>query len=217
MVRIILLVLAALVAILVAAVRYLPWWGILLTLAGEALALYLGFKFAFQRLLTAVFMIPFKAKGAVLKGATIEVHSIEAAEAPPALQDESPEDEDEDPKSESPRPPAPPRVYHRLDVTITPRPPTGRGFQFWEPGDLTLMPAKAEVSFESDDDNDDTADLAEVEVFQDGQFGPNEGTKYFGPQRLRILFGLAPGAPERLKFRYYFETFGEFTMPRASS
>ena len=29
-------------------------------------------------------MIPFKAKGAVLQGATTEVHSIEVAEAPPS-------------------------------------------------------------------------------------------------------------------------------------
>ena len=84
MVRIILLVMVALVAVLVAAVRYLPWWGVLLTLAGEALALYLVFKFAFQRILAALFMIPFKAKGAVLRGATTVVHSIEAAEAPPS-------------------------------------------------------------------------------------------------------------------------------------
>ncbi len=215
MVRIILLFMVALVAVLVAAVRYLPWWGILLALAGKALALYLGFKYAFQRILTSLLMIPFKAKGGVLKGATTVVHAIEAAEAPPSRRDDSHEDEELNSEVDSPQTPALPRTYYRLDVTITPRPPTGRGFQFWEPGDLMLIPANTKVTFESDDD--DTAEVAEVELFQDGQFGPNEGTKYFGPQRLRILFGLAPGAPGRLKFRYYFETFGEFPMPDASS
>src|SRR5688572_28086932 len=98
MVRIILLVMVALVAVLVAAVRYLPWWGVLLTLASEALALYLVFKFAFQRILAALFMIPFKAKGAVLRGATTAVHSIETAEAPPSRGD----DEEADSTVESP-------------------------------------------------------------------------------------------------------------------
>ena len=214
MVRIILLVMVVLVAVLVAAVRYLPWWGVLLTLAGEALALYLVFKFAFRRILAALFMIPFKAKGAVLRGATTAVHSIEAAEAPPSRGDASPDDEEGDSTVDSPRPPALPRAYYRLDVTITPRPPTGRGFQHWEPGELMILPANARASL---DEDDDTAEVAGLELFQDGRFGPDEGMKYFGPQRLRILFGLKPGAPRRLKFRYYFETFGEFTMPGAAS
>ena len=93
MVRIILLVMVVLVAVLVAAVRYLPWWGVLLTLAGEALALYLVFKFAFQRILAALFMIPFKAKGAVLRGATTGSIPSRPPRRPPRVSDASTDDE----------------------------------------------------------------------------------------------------------------------------
>src|SRR5438046_1216076 len=116
--RIILVVIVAMVAALVAAVRYLPWWGILLTLVGEALAIYLVFKFAFSRILTSLFTLPFKAKGAVLRGATVEVHSIEAAEAPPEPQDESLDEDERDSEDDSPQRPATPRDYYRLVATI---------------------------------------------------------------------------------------------------
>jgi hypothetical protein len=215
--RIILVVLVALVAALVAAVRYLPWWGVLLTLAGAALALFLFVKFAFSRVLTALFMVPFKAKGAVLRGATALVHSIEPAEAPPAPHDED-EDEmsDEDgPEAEPSRLSPTPRDYFRLDATITPPPPTGRGFQHWEPGELMLAPADAKISLDSDDSDD--VGLASVEILQGGEFVPDEGMKYFGPQRVRAVFGLEPGATRRLKFRYYFESFGEFTVPQPTT
>ena len=48
-----------------------------------------------------------------------------------------------------------------------------------------------------------------------------EGGFFWQRYTIKTVFpniaGLKPGAPQRLKFRYYFETFGEFTVPRASS
>src|SRR5262249_39345629 len=117
--------------------------------------------------------------------------------------------------AESPRRPPKPRAYYRLDVTITPRPPTGQGFRHWEPGELMLAPADAKVGPDSDDS--DNVGLASVEILQDGRFVSDEGMKYLGPQRLRVVFGLEPGAARRLKCRYYFETFGEFSVPQPTS
>jgi hypothetical protein len=52
-----------------------------------------------------------------------------------------------------------------------------------------------------------------VRVFQAGGFGPDQVTKYFGPQRLRLHVGLAAGKERHFAFLYYFEKFGTVTLP----
>jgi hypothetical protein len=199
MIRLILLLL--LVAFILA-LRYLPWWGIVLLVISLALA---G-RFLGRYLLRSLFMMPFKMKGQVLRRARAEVHSVEPTAAPAgtelALVDGQADEETMPPE------PAPPRDYYWIDVTITPTPTTGP-FQFWEPGELLLVPIDAKASL----DDDETYQVGDVEVFHDGRFGPDEGMKYPGPQRLRVRVGLPVGSPRRWKFRYYFETFGEVVLP----
>jgi len=97
-----------------------------------------------------------------------------------------------------------------VDLTITPRQRSG-SFQHWEPGELVLVPANAWCDLMSD--GPEGAKVLGVEVFGEGRFGPDEGMKYFGPQRLRLRVGVLPGGERSLAFRYYFEKFGTLSLP----
>jgi hypothetical protein len=171
----------------VAAIRLLPWWAALGLCAAVVLSVPTLLKWGLVRLLKA----PFKAKGAVLRGARAEIHSIEHIEP-----QEAGGSTDE------------PREYYRLAVTITPHTPAGP-FTLWEPGELTIV--GADTRSEPDDD-ESAGDLSQIEVEHDGQFHPDEGMKYPGPQRLRLLIAAKPGQ-RALSFRYYFEVFGTIELP----
>lgn len=253
MLRLIPFILIALAAFFIVALRYLPWWGIVLLLLG----LYLSARLAMKYLVVRLFMMPFKAKGAVLKGATTEVHSVAWEPAPakpprpePAMpstqphaaleydatdeptgehanggdmpephaqvgeriEDEYQEEHDEEQYDETEDEDIGPCDHYRIDVTITPQPKAG-GFQHWEPDSLVFMPYEASVPSLLGDDKDVGYPTVEVEVFQNGQFAPDEDGKYFGPLRVRLLTRVPLDAPRRLKFRYYFESFGDVTLP----
>jgi hypothetical protein len=92
-------------------------------------------------------------------------------------------------------------------VTVKPKPPSGR-FTHWEPGELRLVRPEAKA----DDTRDDACEIQAVEIFQEGSFCKDEGWKFEGPQRLRLLFRVLPEM-KKLKFKYYFEDFGEFAVP----
>jgi hypothetical protein len=192
------ILLTVLAAALVAAVAYLPWWGALLTLAGSAGALWLAVRLLSGRVLGLLFSVPFRAKGAVLRRAEAEVHSVAPAEAPGDGGSGGEGDADG------------PLDRFSVDVTVRPRPTAGP-FHHWEPGELAVVPAAARV--EPFGDAPAGARVLGVEVFDGGRFGPDEGMKYFGPQRLRLLVGVPPGGDRRLAFLYYFEKFGTLTLP----
>ena len=168
--RIFLVILVAAVALSVAAVRYLPWWGIALGLVGVYFAVRFGLKFVVLRLLQSAFMIPFKAKGAVLRGAMAEVHSVEPVK-PPAdrVEEDMVAVGGDEPGRNLPQILVP-REYYRVDVTISPRGHAGP-FVFWEPRELLLIPADAGVGLR---DLDAGSHAEDVEIYQDGRFGPDE-------------------------------------------
>ena len=196
--QILLLVVVAVLVGVGAAVKYLPWWGSLLMFLG----LFLVAKFAIKHLLKKLLVMPFKMKGAVLRNATAQVHSITPADRPTATAGENADDVDPDDAS--------PRNYYQLDVTIVPQEATGK-FTLWEPGDLSLMRPESGVGV--DDETDDGAcTIHNLQVEEEGQFKPNEGMKYPGSQRLRMILGVQEGVTA-LKFRYYFEAFGEVRLP----
>ena len=183
----------ALVVGAVAAVKLLGWWAVPLLFAG-LIGLAWGAKKLAGRALEAAFKMPFKAKGAVLRGASVRVHAVTPGE-PPARSD----DDDEEPAGE--------RRWVWLDVTVTPGPPTGK-FTAWEPGELRLVGPDAKA-----DDPDDEREWgpSAIEVWEEGAFVPDEGYKYQGERRLRMLFGVPP-EPGAVQFRYYFELFGQVTL-----
>lgn len=191
--RVILLLFLVMVAAVVMAVRMLPWWMVLAVGAGLALALPMFLRWG----LTWLLKLPFRAKGAVLRNAAVDVHTIERAE-PPALEPSA------EVGSAAGR-----REHFRLEITITPPAASGR-FTLWEPGELAIVgpdaragePPTGEASF----------DVRALEIQEDDRFQADSGMKYGGPQRLRLLVAVPPGQ-RRLRFRYYFEVFGSVPLP----
>ena len=169
------------------AVKFLPWWALLLGFV----ALVVVGKFVAAKILTALLTLPFKAKGAVLRGATAQVNSV----VPVTSSDESN------------------NVHYQVDVTITPAETTG-AFNLWAPGELRFGKPGTKV----DSSDGDVGEIETVEVEQDGQFVSDEGLKYSGVQRLKLRISVPPGTTV-LKFRYYFEEFGElrFGNPAAKA
>ena len=179
----------------VAAIRLLPWWALLAAFAAAVLAVPALFRWALPRLLKA----PFRAKGAVLRGAAVRVHSVERTEAPAAG---SPGEDEAGAAAREPR------EHYRIEVTITPRAAEGP-FTLWAPGELVLVGPDAKAD---EPEADDAGEVGALEIEQDGHFLADEGMKYGGPQRLRFVAAAPPGQ-RRLRFRYYFEIFGDVALP----
>ena len=106
MVRIVLSLFVLCVAILVAALFSLPWWGFALTIIGVFLGLMVSARWLSGRIGAMLFTIPFRAKGAALRKARAEVHAVEAV-APVACEGDQGEG---------------PRESYTIDVTIVPGP-----------------------------------------------------------------------------------------------
>jgi len=180
---------------LVAAIRMLPWWGILALFAGLTLGAAVLVRWSLPRLL----LIPFRAKGAVLRGAVVDLHAIARVEPPAAGPDEPAERE--------------PRDHFRIEVTIAPRPSPGP-FRLWEPGELIAAGPDARPG--APRDGETQFDVAELEVWEDGRFQADRGMKYGGAQRLRLLVAVPPGR-RHLRFRYYLEVFGDLSLPGSTA
>jgi hypothetical protein len=198
MLRIVIAVFVLSLATLVCALVFLPWWGFLLALAGVFAGLMLCARWLSGRVMNQLFTVPFRAKGAALKGARADVHDV----VPAVVESKQP-----------PEAPTEPVDTYAVDVTITPGATLGP-FKFWEPGELLLVPASMRAPR---GEFPDGLQVSDVSVFKGGQFGPDEETKYFGPQRLRLLVELPRAAERKQAFQYYFERFGAVTFPQAPS
>lgn len=194
-------------AMVLAVVAFNLWgvWGLLGVIGMGVLSLF-GLKLMVGVFLKKLFTAPFQMKGAVLRDAGLEVHSVTPA-APPAVPgaEAGEEEAEEAPAAEA-------LAWYHLDVTVTPREPRG-GFTHWEPGELVLAGPEAKGSEGLDDlQEDDACQVEEVRIWRDGQWQPDEEYKYPGPQRLRLLVG-APPDQRRARLRYYFEVFGWIELP----
>ncbi len=175
--------------------------------------------------LRRAFVTPFLMKGSVLREARVEVHSAAPSEPPAPEADEETGSEGQDAAYDSEdneddyvHVPVEWPSWYQVELAITPAPPTGRGFQLWEPGELALAGPDA-VSGKGLDDLDDeesAGEIRQVLIFQDGDWQEDEGMKYGGAQRLRLLLGV-PEGQQRVRLRYYLEVFGEIDLPAASS
>jgi hypothetical protein len=198
--RLIVLAAAALLSFgAVVAVRLLPWWA----LALGAVALFMLGKLFVGRMIRKLFLMPFRAKGAVLKGASAQIHSISPVSAT--------EVDIEDARQ--------PRDHYLVEVTITPAAESANGpFGLWEPGELRLVRPESVLRPESDepDDVDETCNVTRIQIEDNGQWTDDEGMKYGGPQRLRFYLAVQPGT-RGLKFRYYFEEFGAIRFMQAKA
>jgi hypothetical protein len=190
---ILLLVMIGMLAAAFAAFKLLGWWAlIVIPVVGLVLA-----KLVLGRLFKRLLMMPFKAKGAVLRGARAQVHGVSPTSAPVGEDGETVED-------------AASRDFYAIEATVTPTGDVKGACQLWEPGELRLVPPGYEPE---DDGSDDTVEVAKLEIQQDGAWQREEGMKYPGPQRLRLTAGVKRGGARQLRFQYYFEMFGTVSLP----
>ncbi len=191
---VILLILALFIAGAVLAVRWLPWWALVI---GLLLLLIVG-KFLLGRLLRKLFLMPFRAKGAVLRGASATVHEVSPTIS--SSEETTPEASHK------------PRTHYLLEATISPVQTDGP-FGYWEPGEIRLVRPESILRPESDEsDEDDACEISGLEVKEDGVWKAHEGMKFPGSQRLRMQLAVLPGI-RQLKLRYYFEEFGRIELP----
>lgn len=200
---------------LVLAIRYLPWQ----VLVGGFLVLVATFYLLRGWAFVWLFSLPFRAKGAVLRGATATVHYIRPTDSSALIPVyEANEDEQDEPD-------AGPRDAYELEATITPGAPHGP-FRLWEVGEIQLVEPNHRPLR---DDSSDACTIVEHKLLTEvvdaptapaaGDMPPDgdpedagDPAKVFGPHRLRFVISVRPGV-RRLVFAYYFEKFGEVTIP----
>jgi hypothetical protein len=154
-------------------------------------------------LVQRAFMIPFAAKGKVLRGAMLEVHSVTPCEVPRNASD----DDDEDSQL-----PAKLKSWYWIDATITPK-PTGGPFRLWEAGEIQVVPEKTRPGMPKDDADEWGIHSLRIWDAEQDRWQKDEAYKYPGPQRLKMQVGVPPSV-RRAKLRYYFEIFGKVHLPQ---
>jgi hypothetical protein len=169
-------------------IMYLPPW----TLSVLAVIAFIGFKM----LIRQMFMMPFKLKSSYLRGAALQVHSIEKTTAPPREKtagDEAPAPSD----------------YYWADITIAPR-PTATKMTAWDPSDLILVkPGKDPM--QNEDGDSEGGIIEQLEIFDGTAFKTEEGMKYPDAQRMRLLLAVPPKT-QSVVLHYYFENLGTLSL-----
>jgi hypothetical protein len=209
----------------VAAFRYLEWWQAIIASAITFFLMVFGAKMLIKSFLGNLGNLAkglFETKSKVLRGATIQVHSVSPTEVPAeALPSEEDEEEETDPddEDEEGEKPTDPRdlSWYQIETTIFPDQNAAGPMTHWDIDDLRLVPSDAPPMSMDDDDNEGDRpefDLLEVRVVTDGQPQEPDGSKFLGPQRLRFKSGFPKGVRE-VKFQYYFENFGVIPLTPA--
>jgi hypothetical protein len=229
------MIVVVLVAIPTVAMYFLPLWSLPVVVLAEGFALVYVvpklFKFGIKRFAMGLFM----TKSAALRGAAVHVHAVRPVGKPggrPELEnrrdatdvvaadgtvvttpagadggdddDDADEDDDDEPDN---------RRYVLVDFTLTPAPGKSK-MQFYEPSELMLAPFDAKVALREDPASDDrSANAHEVKLVDESGTEHDGSDKYTGRQRFRIVFACPPALSGRVKFRYYFETFGDLLLP----
>lgn len=154
----------------------------------------------------------FDAKSRVLRDAEVTVHGVQTA--PKVELDVEVELEDED----DPAQPSPETKFFFLDVTIVPKESEGdTPFQCWDSTELELVSFDAPVRTMDDEaldsDESESCRVHHVEYLEapDGAEAEDAG-KALGGQKLRLHVEV-PKHLTRLKFQYYFESFGDVRVP----
>lgn len=191
--KLVIVILFVLAILLVLAIKFLPWWASLLLLGVGIL----GMRWWTKYFLRKVFILPFKIKGQALAEATIKVHDLKPAPVPEMAADFS---DDEITEYQSLR-------WYLLDVTILPLQQSS-GFIAWQPSDLMLVPPNLKET----DLLGGYCLIHDCKIFQDDHFGEDIQGKYEGFQRIQLYIGVRPGV-NQLRFRYYFELFGDLDIP----
>lgn len=138
-----------------------------------------------------------ESKSRVLRGATAVVHNIKAAPAPKNYRTDHVASK--------------PTCFYFLDVTIAPSALTPiTPFSSWNPHELTIIPFDAKApDIDSDGSADYGCEIHEISFITD-QKGEEREDKT-ASTRLKLYIEI-PERADRLKFLYYFETFGDLQI-----
>lgn len=240
--KFLLLLTVLLISLMVAAVLAYQYGGIL-GLIGLIVAVILLAKLT-PRLVGALMFRSLRkaidATGEALRGATIEVHSVEPTGEPPPdeddIDDEFDDDFDEDDVDEHDHELLDteladlfydgPRNWYLIDLTVLP-PMRDDGrpteYQPWSPHMLMLLGPAREMPEELGPMAafaglaDGVCDVRRVEVWRDGVWTAEDYDEEedFGPQRIRLLAGVKPGETH-LRLGYVSEVIGEVHLPSNS-
>lgn len=200
--------------------HFLGWKGLLAFPFILIAVAWLG-KLVLGKVFKHIALSLFGMKSGVLRGATMNVHSVRSVPKPAERQaepksisegdpDETADDDDDEDEGEDATPDEPisPKDYVELDVTITPK--KGSGDSVWEPTELMLTTGK--IKSLSDLEGKEAGTTHSVEVWNGTAFGPDDPGKYPGEQRLKIIFAVNPGMG-RVWLHYYNEPIGELQLP----
>jgi hypothetical protein len=201
-------ILVAIVVLAILAIKYLPWWALILLLVVGALALQWGVKAAVKQAM----LLPFRLKGQTLKAAQVQVHRVQGIPMPIIIE-EGDAAEYADRRAR----------YHQLkwysvDVSILPAPPDQaqqNPFAAWEPSELLLVKPGSTVKDLKDLEGlkITSAAIHDYAIYRSTSFYMDTEGKHLGSQRLKFIVGVPPGT-ETLQFRYYLELFGRVEFPQ---
>jgi hypothetical protein len=168
----------------------------------------------------------FGMKSGVLKGATVNVHSVTPV-AKPVVEREESDDDDEDEglspaekaelevarreaeEAEATEERENPKHYFDVDMTIVPHESVDAD-SVWEPTELMLLTERAASLTELEDK--DAGNVYRVKVWDGNAFGPDEPGKYPGQQRLLVTFAVKAGT-SLAWLQYYNEALGQVEFP----
>jgi hypothetical protein len=124
--------------------------------------------------------------------------------------DQDVEDSDDDSQADSKN-----DRFVLIDFTLTPIPGVSR-MQHYEPSELLLIPINAKISLTEDPTSDGlSASAHDLTLIDPAGAQTKDFDKLTGPSHLRITFRCPQPLQGRVKFRYYFESFGDLALPNA--
>jgi hypothetical protein len=172
-------------------------------------------KFLVKTLIKKFALGLFGMKARVLRGATMNVHSIKSVREPreSAETREGSEEADDGGTTEKNQVakttgPETPKDYVELDVTIAPK--SNAGDSVWEPSELILTSDK--IKSLADLEEKEVGTVHSLEIWDGAAFSPDDPGKYPGEQRLKIIFEVQPGANAGW-LHYYNEPIGQLKLP----
>lgn len=168
-------------------------------------------KFLVKTLIKKFALGLFGMKARVLRGATMNVHSIKSVREPqePAEVGEDADDGGAMEKNQLAKTgPETPKDYVELDVTIAPK--SNASDSVWEPSELILTSEK--IKSLSDLEEKEVGTVHSLEIWDGAAFGPDDPGKYPGEQRLKIIFEVQPGTNAGW-LHYYNEPIGRLKLP----
>ena len=208
----------------VAAFVYLDWWQAILASLGTFLTLI----FVAKQIVRSTFKNlrkmaegVFTQRSEVLRGASVEVHSVRPTAMPEELRAEARRviDGDRDPDDDD-EPDETPNYdnfqWCEVELTVFPNAADVKNAAGWDIDSLVLVPIDApKLEFLNADDSDQPEfDLLNVRIVADGNAVEPDGESLTGPRRLRFTVG-APRGTRLLKMQYFFEQFGRVELPPA--